>query len=157
MRFCCVWFSYRKICRPQNRNYSYTNTLATSWQINENRAKFQVFRFLRKEKWKAEFWKTTRNFTQSELNNIVEYDAEFQLAQSQFSHRKFSEPKSSGWIAETQNLRLNFIKKRIFPGFVFNDKNLENQRFELNIGKVKRSKKKRNEIRNFFEILRKKE
>lgn len=31
--------------------------------------------------------------------------------------------------------------KWIFPGLVFNDKNLENQRFEPNIGKAKRSEK----------------
>ena len=44
-----------------------------------------------------------------------------------------------------------------FPAFVFNDENLDFQRFLLNIGKAKRSEKSGMKLEFFFEILRKKE
>tara|TARA_R110002094_G_scaffold2882_1_gene10914 strand:- start:103 stop:279 length:177 start_codon:yes stop_codon:yes gene_type:complete len=54
------------------------------------------------------------------------------------------------------------MKKWIFPSLFFNEENLENQRFELNIvpevsGGKTCGKILRNEKRFFFEILRKKE
>ena len=52
-----------------------------------------------------------------------------------------------------QNVRLNF-KKKINPSLVFNDENLEIQRFGLNVGMAKRSKKTELKSNFFFEILR---
>ena len=75
------------------------------------------------------------------MKNTTENHAEFRLAKNLFLNRKFSKPKSFGWIAETQNFTAELYEKRIFPEFVFNDKNLEIQRFELNIEMSKRSEK----------------
>jgi len=55
-------------------------------------------------------------------------------------------------------LTAELYEKWIFPSLVFNEENLENQRFVLNIGTAKRAEKycgMKCEI--FFEILRKEE
>jgi len=44
-------------------------------------------------------------------------------------------------ISRNAKRTAELYEKRIFPSFVFNEKNLENPKFELNIGMAKRAEK----------------
>ena len=145
VRFCYVWFSFGKSSHTKP-HYSYTNTLPTSLGIQRNSSFYKgqfLFWWIKNDNqnWKNHGWfnhsfllknVTGRNYKTCEKS-------EFMLAQNQFLHRKFSEPTSFGWISETLNITAELYEKRIYQSLVFNEENLEVQRFELNNRIAKRS------------------
>ena len=140
-----------------NHATNHTQNRSTQFdQINENCALIQIFGFLRKEKWKAELWKTKRNFTQTELKILRKITLNFGLPKVSFRIENLVNRKVR-LNSRTAKRSAELYEKWISQSLFFNEENLENQRFVLNIRTAKLTKKYCGMKIDFFEILRKKE